>query len=71
MPAPGSTKTPAQRLLDALGDVEGLHGDDPHLGDFGSPARVSTEDFLAPHAQGGEISRLGPALVSLAAGAAR
>ena len=60
MPAPGSTKTPAQRLLDALGDVDGLHGDDPGLGDFGSPARVSTEEFLAPHAQGGELSRLGP-----------
>src|ERR671925_358283 len=50
-------KTPAQRLLDALGPVEGVHED---VGDFGMPARATMEDLLAPHAAAGPRTRLGP-----------
>jgi hydrogenase small subunit len=56
----GSTtteKTPAQRLLDALGPVDRFQED---MGDFGLPARVTQEQFLEPYAKAGPTSRLGP-----------
>jgi hydrogenase small subunit len=52
--------TPAQRLLDVLGPISGFHGDDPEVGDFGMPARVTMEHFLEPHAKASPTSRLGP-----------
>lgn len=52
-------RTPAQDLLDLLGPVD-RYWDPAHLGDFGMPARVYQEDFLAPFAQGSPGSRLGP-----------
>jgi hydrogenase small subunit len=51
------SKTPAERLLDALGPVEGEHED---VGDFGMPSRAYMEDMLAPHAMASSTSRLGP-----------
>ncbi|HVM00168.1 MAG TPA: hypothetical protein VM324_12825 [Egibacteraceae bacterium] len=54
-----SQKTPAERLLDALGPVEGSFDFD-EIGDFGLPARTYMEDLLAPVATGGPQSRLGP-----------
>ncbi len=50
-------KTPAERLLDVLGPIDRFHQD---VGDFGSPARMSMEDYLEPHAYADEGSRLGP-----------
>src|SRR5919204_1876897 len=53
-------KTPAQRLLEALGPVERFHEDVQDVGDFGMPARVYMEDYLEPYARAGPQSRLGP-----------
>jgi len=55
-----SAQTPAARLLQALGDVDRFHSDDPELGHFGLPARTWTEDLLEPVAKAGPRSRLGP-----------
>src|ERR671932_1586343 len=55
-----SAKTPAERLLDALGPVTRFHEDDQSIGDFGMPAREFMEDFLEPYAKAGPQSRLGP-----------
>ena len=52
-----SGKTPAERLLDALGPVDRYNSDH---GDFGSPARMSMEAYLEPFASADETSRLGP-----------
>src|SRR3954471_4261140 len=52
-----SQKTPAERLLDALGPVDRFHED---VGDFGSPARVTMEEYLEPYAYGDERTRMGP-----------
>ncbi len=52
-------RTPAEELLDLLGPVEHYHGDHD-LGAFGMPARVMTEDFAAPSAKAGPMSRIGP-----------
>ncbi len=52
-----AAKTPAERLLDVLGPVDRFHED---VGDFGSPARVSMEEYLEPFAYADEKSRLGP-----------
>jgi hydrogenase small subunit len=41
-------KSPAQRLLDHLGPVEGYH-DHEAIGDFGMPTRRSLEDMLGPN----------------------
>ena len=51
--------TPAGRLLRKLGRVSRFH-DPEDMGDFGMPARASMEDLLAPHAEAGRNSRLGP-----------
>jgi len=53
------TRTPAQKLLDALGPVNRFH-DPAELGDFGMPTRVFMEDMLAPLAKASPASRLGP-----------
>src|SRR5437899_12997577 len=50
---------PAQRLLEILGPVDRFH-DVAALGDFGMPARATTEAFLEPLAKGEPTSRLGP-----------
>ena len=52
-----SQKTPAERLLDALGPVDTFN---PEYGDFGSPARITMEEYLEPHAMADEATRLGP-----------
>ena len=52
-----SQRTPAERLLEALGPIDGFH---PPVGDFGSPARATTEEYLEPYAKADESSRLGP-----------
>jgi len=52
-----SEKTPAERLLDALGPIDHFHED---VGDFGSPARMTMEEYLEPFAKADESSRLGP-----------
>jgi hydrogenase small subunit len=52
-------KTPAQRLLDALGPAGRFHEPDD-LGDFGMPTRAYMEDMLEPVAKAGHESRLGP-----------
>ena len=52
-----SEKTPAERLLDALGPIDRYN---PDHGDFGSPARMTMEQYLEPHAMADEHSRLGP-----------
>src|SRR5919199_1575858 len=58
--APRTTaRTPAERLLEALGPVDRFH-DPEELGDFGMPARSSMEDLLEPVAKAGPASRLGP-----------
>ena len=54
-----SAKTPAQRLLDMLGPIDGAFDFDA-IGDFGSPARVHMEDLVQPAAGAGLASRLGP-----------
>ena len=54
-----TTRTPAERLLQALGPAERFH-DPQELGDFGMPARASMEDLLEPVAKAGPASRLGP-----------
>jgi hydrogenase small subunit len=54
-----SAKTPAQRLLDLLGPVDGSF-DFERIGDFGLPARANTEELAAPVAKAGSASRLGP-----------
>src|SRR5919199_5714307 len=59
MPTP-SAKTPAERLLDALGPVEKFHEDVQDIGDFGLPARTWQEDYLEPYAKAGPQSRIGP-----------
>ena len=48
-----SEKTPAQRLLDALGPVTRFHEDVQAVGDFGMPARAYMEDYLEPYAKAG------------------
>ena len=53
-------KTPAERLLEALGPVEVFHEDVQDIGDFGLPARTWQEDYLEPFAKAGPYSRLGP-----------
>ncbi|CAA9480228.1 MAG: [Ni/Fe] hydrogenase, small subunit MSMEG_2720 [uncultured Solirubrobacteraceae bacterium] len=52
-----STKTPAERLLDALGPVDRF---EDYTGDLGSPARMTLEEYLEPHAVAGPATRLGP-----------
>ncbi len=52
-----SRKTPAERLLDALGPVDRFN---EGYGDFGSPARMTMEQYLEPHAVADEATRLGP-----------
>jgi hydrogenase small subunit len=52
-----SEKTPAERLLDALGPIDRYNPDE---GDFGMPARMTMEEFLEPHAAAGPTSRMGP-----------
>jgi hydrogenase small subunit len=55
-----SEKSPAKRLLDALGPVERFH-DLGEIGDFGLPTRGSMQDALGPASeQALEHSRLGP-----------
>ena len=53
-------KTPAERLLDALGPVTKFHEDVQDIGDFGLPARTWLEDYLEPYAKAGPQSRIGP-----------
>src|ERR687886_405835 len=53
-------KTPAERLLEALGPVKLFHEDTQNVGDFGLPARTWMEDYLEPYAKAGPQSRLGP-----------
>ncbi len=50
-------KTPAERLLDVLGPIDRFN---EGYGDFGSPARITLEDYLEPYAFATEASRLGP-----------
>ena len=59
--ATGSTleKTPAQRLLDRLGPIQGFR-DAGEVGRFGNPAGATMEDLIAPEAMAGPASRLGP-----------
>jgi hydrogenase small subunit len=52
-------KTPSERLLDMLGPVETFYDLD-EVGDIGNPARMYMEDYLAPFAEAGHGSRLGP-----------
>jgi hydrogenase small subunit len=52
-------KTPAERLLDALGPVDRFH-DPAEIGDFGMPSRASTEDMLDPVARTDPSRRIGP-----------
>jgi hydrogenase small subunit len=52
-----SEKTPAERLLDALGPVDRYN---EGYGDFGSPARMTMEEYLEPHAFADAATRLGP-----------
>ncbi len=52
-----SQKTPAERLLDALGPIDRFN---PDLGDFGSPARMTMEEYLEPFSVADEATRLGP-----------
>jgi hydrogenase small subunit len=59
MAARTTARTPAERLLAALGPVDRFH-DPQELGDFGMPARTSMEDLLEPVAKAGPASRLGP-----------
>jgi hydrogenase small subunit len=54
-----SVRTPAERLLDALGPVQGRFDFD-EIGDFGLFARASMEDLTAEVAKAGSASRLGP-----------
>ncbi|MDP8908596.1 MAG: hydrogenase expression protein HypE [Chloroflexota bacterium] len=58
-PHEDSGKTPAERLLDALGPVGGSFDFDA-IGDFGLPARAHMEQLLEPVAKAGPSSRLGP-----------
>ncbi len=51
--------SPSQHLLEILGPVDRYH-DVAALGDFGMPARATTEAFLEPLAKGLPASRLGP-----------
>src|SRR3712207_115856 len=53
------TRSLAEQMLDVLGPVDRWH-DPEHIGDFGSPARISMEELLEPHAKAGPMSRLGP-----------
>ncbi len=52
-------KTPSERLLDRLGPV-GTFRDKAEYGDFGNPARATSEQFFEPVAKAGKASRLGP-----------
>ncbi|MFP5298999.1 MAG: hypothetical protein ACLGHL_08440, partial [Actinomycetota bacterium] len=52
-------KTPAQRLLEALGPVDRWHDFD-EIGHMGLPSRAVMEDMIAPVAMAGPTSRLGP-----------
>jgi hydrogenase small subunit len=52
-------RTPAEHLLELLGQVDRYH-DHAANGDFGMPARATMEDYLAPQAYAGPQSRLGP-----------
>ena len=54
-----SGRTPAERLLDALGPVAGSF-DFAEIGDFGLPAGTDMERLLEPVASAGKTSRLGP-----------
>ncbi|HET7489753.1 MAG TPA: hypothetical protein VFJ85_17635 [Acidimicrobiales bacterium] len=51
--------TPAGRLLRKLGNVSRFHDPD-NFGDFGMPARATMEELIAPLAEAGPNSRLGP-----------
>jgi hydrogenase small subunit len=57
MAATTSQRTPAERLLEALGPVDRFNED---VGDFGMPARVTMEQYLEPFAAADEHTRLGP-----------
>ncbi|WP_231104776.1 NADH-quinone oxidoreductase subunit B family protein [Haloechinothrix halophila] len=59
MVAQSSERTPAQRLLDALGPVDRFH-DQAELGDFGMPSRSSMEAMLDPIAHTDPSTRIGP-----------
>jgi len=52
-------RTPAQRLLDALGPVDRF-GADEEVGAFGMPSGETLESMLEPHTTASERSRLGP-----------
>jgi hydrogenase small subunit len=52
-------KTPAERLLDALGPIPGFR-DAEEVGQFGNPAGVHMETLLESEAIAGPSSRLGP-----------
>jgi len=52
-------KAPAEKLLEILGPVETFF-DLKEIGDFGMPARATTEAFLEPLAKASPASRLGP-----------
>jgi hydrogenase small subunit len=52
-------KSPAEELLEVLGTVDRFH-DHAALGDFGMPARATTEAYAEPIAKAGPASRLGP-----------
>ncbi len=52
-------KTPAQRLLDALGPVEHYRSREEY-GDFGLFSGCTMEEELEPVARAGPISQIGP-----------
>jgi len=52
-------RTPAEKLLDALGPADGFHDLTP-VGKFGMPSGAMTEDMLAAHAVAGSVTRFGP-----------
>ncbi len=52
-------RTPAEQLLEVLGPVTGYH-DSSHLGAFGMPSGLMTEDMLAPEATASMATRFGP-----------
>ncbi|MFN2608411.1 MAG: hydrogenase expression protein HypE [Acidimicrobiales bacterium] len=59
MSKPLPARTPSERLLAALGPVDRYHDHDK-VGDFGNPARASTEELLNSAATAGALSRIGP-----------
>jgi hydrogenase small subunit len=52
-------KSPAEKLLEILGPAD-RYINKEEIGDFGMPARATTEAFLEPYAKAGPGSRLGP-----------